>query len=60
MSVIGYTETPAGFKEIHEPVRGSIVTQAFIFCKNCHGVIYHCMGPNYDAICLKCYGDRNA
>ena len=52
---IGYTEHEAGFEPLYAPPRGSIVTQAFIHCRYCHGSIYHCMGPKYDAVCLTCY-----
>jgi hypothetical protein len=52
---IGYTEREEGFYKLYAPVKGSIVTQAFILCKYCRGSIYHCMGPRYDAVCLTCY-----
>ena len=53
--LIGYTESFAGFLPLYAPPKGSIVTQAFIHCRYCHGSIYHCMGPKYDAVCLTCY-----
>ena len=53
--LIGYTEHEEGFKPLYSPPKGSIVTQAFILCKYCHGAIYHSMGPRYDAVCLDCY-----
>ena len=52
---IGWIEREEGFYKLYAPPRGSIVTQAFIHCKYCRGSIYHCMGPKYDAVCLKCY-----
>ena len=53
--LIGYTEREEGFKPLYAPPRGSIVTQAFIHCKYCRSAIYHCMGPQYNAVCLDCY-----
>ncbi len=52
---IGYTEREEGYYKLYAPEKGSIVTQAFILCKYCNGAIYSCMGPRYDAVCLKCY-----
>ena len=60
---IGYVERDEGFYKIYAPVKGQIVTQAFMFCKYCNDTIYHCMGPRYDAVCLTCFDkdpdDRN-
>jgi len=53
--LIGYTEREEGFYPMYESSAGSIVTQAFIFCKYCSGAISPCMGPRYDAVCLTCY-----
>lgn len=53
--LIGYTEREEGFYPMYEPPRGSITTQAFILCRYCQGVIFHCMGPRTDAVCLECY-----
>lgn len=52
---IGYTEREEGFYKLYAPLKGSIVTQAFILCKYCRSSIYHCMGPRSDAVCLPCY-----
>lgn len=52
---IGWIEREEGYYKLYEPVRGSIVTQAFIHCQYCNGAIYHCMGPKYDAVCLNCF-----
>lgn len=52
---IGYVEREEGHYKIYAPVKGQIVTQAFILCKYCNDTIYHCMGPKYDAVCLTCY-----
>ena len=52
---IGYVEREEGFYKIYAPVKGQIVTQAFILCKYCNGVIYHCTGPKHDAVCFTCY-----
>ena len=60
---IGYVERDEGFYKIYAPVKGQIVTQAFMLCKYCNDTIYHCMGPRYDAVCLTCFDkdpdDRN-
>lgn len=53
--LIGYTEREEGYYKMYAPAKGSIVTQAFILCKYCNGVIYHVMGPRSDAVCLTCY-----
>lgn len=53
--IIGYTEREEGFYPMYEPKPGSIVTQAFIMCRYCGGIIYHCMGPRVDAVCVDCY-----
>ena len=53
--LIGYIEREEGFYHLHEPLKGSIVTQAFIICKYCRSAISPCMGPRYDAVCLTCY-----
>ena len=53
--LIGYTEHESGFEPLYAPLRGNIVTNAFITCKYCHCAIYHCMGPRSDAVCLICY-----
>lgn len=53
-NIIGYTEREEGYYPLYAPKKNSIVTQAFILCKYCNGSIYHCMGPRYDAVCLKC------
>ena len=55
---IGYIEREEGFYKLYAPVKGSIVTQAFILCKECGCSIYPCMGPRTDAICFECYGKR--
>jgi hypothetical protein len=52
---IGYTEREEGFYKLYAPVKGSIVTHAFILCKYCNGVIYSNMGPRDDAVCFTCY-----
>ena len=52
---IGWTEREEGFYPLYAPGEGYIVTHAFIFCKYCNDSIYHCMGPQYDAVCLTCY-----
>jgi hypothetical protein len=52
---VGWTEREEGYYRLYEPAEGAIVTQAFILCKYCRGVIYPCMGPRYDAVCFKCY-----
>jgi hypothetical protein len=57
--LIGYTESEQGFDPLYTPGKGYIVTQAFIHCKYCMGSIYHCMGPNYNAVCLTCYEERH-
>ena len=53
--LIGYTEHEAGFEPLYAPPRGSIVTQAFIHCRYCRAAVYHCMGPQSNAVCLTCY-----
>lgn len=53
--LIGYTEHEAGFEPLYAPPRGSIVTQAFIHCRYCRVSIYHCMGPQRNAVCLICH-----
>lgn len=52
--LIGYTERKEGYYPLYPPKKNSVVTQAFILCKYCDTSIYHCMGPRYDAVCLKC------
>jgi hypothetical protein len=52
---IGYVVREEGFYKIYAPVKGQIVTKAFILCKYCNGVIYNCTGPKYDAVCFTCY-----
>ena len=52
---IGYTEREEGYYKLYAPLKGSIVTHALILCKYCTSVIYPCMGPKYDAVCLNCY-----
>ena len=52
---IGYIEREEGFYKLYAPVRGQIITQAFILCKYCNGSVYHCMGPKWDAVCFDCY-----
>lgn len=52
---IGYIERAEGFFNLYAPVKGQIVTKAFILCKYCKGAIYHCTGPKYDAVCFTCY-----
>jgi hypothetical protein len=54
-ALIGYTEADDGtLTPLFAPERGSIVTHAFILCSRCKGSVYHCMGPNYNAVCLTC------
>jgi hypothetical protein len=53
--LIGYTENEDGtLTPLFAPGRGSIVTHAFILCSRCGGSVYHCMGPQYNAVCLTC------
>lgn len=52
---IGYTEREEGYYHLYTPLKNSVVTHAFILCKYCAGVIYHCMGPRSDAVCKPCY-----
>ena len=52
---IGYIEREEGFYKLYAPVKGQIVTRAFILCKYCDGSIYHCMGPKCDAVCFDCF-----
>ena len=52
---IGWIEREEGFYRLYEPLPGTIVTQAFILCKYCNGVIANIMGPKYDAVCFECY-----
>jgi hypothetical protein len=53
--LIGYTESENGtLTPLFAPGRGSIVTHAFILCSRCKGSVYHCMGPQYNAVCLAC------
>lgn len=40
---IGYIEREEGFYNLYTPVKGQIVTQAFVLCKYCDSSIYHCM-----------------
>lgn len=54
--ILGYLVTedkPAS--PLYEPPNGSIVTHAFILCMDCGEVVYHCMGPKYNCVCLKCW-----
>jgi hypothetical protein len=54
--VIGYTIHESGtYMSLHAPQKESIVTHSFLLCKKCNSVIYHCMGPRYDVICLNCF-----
>lgn len=54
-SVIGYSLADDGsYQSLHKPEKNRIVTHAFLFCSECNKTIYHCMGPNYSAICLDC------
>jgi hypothetical protein len=53
--LIGYTEREEGYYPMYEPLKGSIVTHAFILCKYCSAAISPVMGPRYDAVCLTCY-----
>lgn len=52
---LGYIEREEGFYKLYAPPKGSIVSQAFILCKYCNGIIYHCTGPKLDAVCFTCY-----
>lgn len=52
---IGYIEREEGFYNLYAPVKGQIVTRAFVLCKYCDSTIYHCMGPKWDAVCFNCY-----
>lgn len=52
---IGYVEREEGFYKLYAPVKGQIVTQAFILCKYCNAYIYNSMGPKSDAVCFTCY-----
>jgi len=52
---IGWCEREEGFYKIYAPVKGQIVSHAFIICKYCNHTIYHCMGPKSDAVCFTCY-----
>lgn len=52
---IGWIEREEGYYRLYEPVKGSIVTHAFILCKYCNTTIASCMGPKYDAVCFDCY-----
>lgn len=54
-TLIGYAERDEGFYPLYTPGEGYIVTHAFILCKYCNGLVYHCMGPRYDAVCVACY-----
>lgn len=55
-TVIGYSLADDGsYKSLHKPEKDRIVTHAFIFCSECNKNIYHCMGPNYRAVCLECF-----
>lgn len=55
-AVIGYTLADDGsYKSLHAPDKDRIVTHSFIFCSKCNNAVYHCMGPNYRAICLACF-----
>lgn len=57
--LIGYTEREEGFYCLYEPKPGAIVTQAFILCRYCNSVIYNCMGPKHDAVCINCVKTGN-
>lgn len=52
---IGYIEREKGFYNLYAPLKGQIVTRAFVLCKYCNGYIYHCTGPKQDAVCFTCY-----
>lgn len=52
---IGYIEREEGFYKLYAPLKGSIVTQAFVLCKYCNSVISPTMGPKYDAVCFNCF-----
>lgn len=52
---IAYIEREEGFYNLYAPVKGQIVTQAFILCKYCNYTIYYCNGPKHDAVCFTCY-----
>lgn len=52
---IGYTEQAGVYTPLYAAPPGSIVTQAFILCKECGGAISPCMGPQYNTVCLTCY-----
>lgn len=56
--IIGYRELNGQYEPIFEPRIGSIVTQAFILCKECGGSVYHCMGPKFNSICLSCFDKK--
>ena len=53
--LIGYTEHETGVEPLYAPPRVNIVTKAFIHCRYCHCAIYHCMGPQSNAVCLICH-----
>ncbi len=53
--LLGYVEREEGYYPIYKTLPGSIVTQAFILCRYCHGAISSTGGPKYDAICLTCF-----
>jgi hypothetical protein len=52
---IGYIERAEGFYNLYAPIKGQIVTKAFILCKYCKSTIYPCAGPKYNAVCFTCY-----
>ena len=39
---------------IYEAMPGALVTQAFIICCECNGIISGTMGPRSDAWCVEC------
>lgn len=47
---IGWCEREEGFYPIYKPHKGQIVTHAFILCKYCNVVIYHCTVPKLDSV----------
>ncbi len=53
--LLGYVEREEGYYPIYKTLPGSIVTQAFILCRYCHGAISSTGGPKYDAVCLTCF-----
>lgn len=55
--IIGYefNENKGRWRPIYKTAPGYIVTQAFILCDDCNGVISSVGGPRLGALCPKCW-----